>query len=81
MPGRPWRPSAVQLAVLRALARLDDLDHIHARDVAGLTGQSADGAASTLRSLTGRGLATADPVRGYRPTDAGRELEERHHAR
>jgi DNA-binding MarR family transcriptional regulator len=88
MPGRPWRPSATQLAALHALARLNRHGASPAaRDVAFQTGQSPDGAAATLRSLVVRGLVAVgghgvgEPSRGYRLTGAGRELMERHHAR
>lgn len=83
---RPWRPSAVQLAVLRALDRLDGQPDVAARDVGARTGQSTDGAAYTLRSLRERGLVAVgghgvgEPTRGYRLTDAGRDLVRRHHA-
>lgn len=62
-----------------ALARLDGVPAVAARDVARLTGQSSDGAAYTLRSLVARGLARADAHDGdrwlgYQLTAAGWKL-------
>jgi DNA-binding MarR family transcriptional regulator len=88
MPGssRPWRPSATQLAALHALAALAGrgITPTAAR-VGAWTAQSSDGAAATLTSLMNRGLVArsghdGDRRLGYQLTDAGRELEARHHA-
>jgi DNA-binding MarR family transcriptional regulator len=86
MPGRPWRPSAVQLAALRALSALEEGGvAATAAGVGAYTAQSPDGAAYTLRSLVNRGLVTrsghdGDRWLNYRLTATGRELAERHHA-
>lgn len=84
MPGRkprPWRPSATQLAALHALAAMEGRIDATAARVGAYTAQSPDGAAATLRSLAARGLVAAGGHAAYLLTDAGRDLEVRHHAR
>jgi DNA-binding MarR family transcriptional regulator len=78
MPGspRPWKPSAGQLAALRALAQLEGRIEATAARVGAYTGQSVDGAAYTLRSLVNRGAAEIGAWDGdrrcYQLTAAGR---------
>lgn len=61
--------SGTQQAALAAVTALDGTDgHVTARDIAARTGQSADGAAYTLRSLVSRGLVAPGSNDGERYT-------------
>lgn len=77
--GRPWKPSEMQQRMFRALLELDGQDDVTARKLGGITDQSSDGAAYTLRSFTRRSLVTpgahdGDRYLGYQLTPAGRQI-------